>query len=197
MGLNVKSAKDLIGFYKKFYNRTRDPINKRMLEKDIFINLPEVRSLVNLIHNYSGYTYKNYCDLVGGRGNGNVIPTGTCLPFQRKIYLTVNGKVLPCERISHVFSLGYVTGNSINIEFDHIAKKYNNYYEKLKNQCENCYHVMGCKQCIFYLNIEEENPICKEYKNHQIFSKKIRKDLSLLETRPDFYYRIINEAIFL
>ena len=36
------------------------------------------------------------------------LPTGTCIPFSRKLFVTVNGKILPCERIGHNNFLGSI-----------------------------------------------------------------------------------------
>ena len=38
------------------------------------------------------------------------IPTGTCRPFERKLFLTVRGKILPCEKIGQEHAIGYLKG---------------------------------------------------------------------------------------
>ena len=51
-----------------------------------------------------------------------VLPTGTCLPFSKKIFISVTGKIYPCERIGNEINFGSVTRNGININYSSIAK---------------------------------------------------------------------------
>jgi uncharacterized protein len=44
------------------------------------------------------------------------------------MFVTVNGKILPCERISHKYALGEVTDEGVHLDFTEIAERYNNYY---------------------------------------------------------------------
>ena len=85
--------------------------------------------------------------LLYGDKKYSLLNTGSCVPFKRKIYLTVNGRILVCERIDYEFSVGYVTENGVELDTDKIAKKYNYYCKKLHHQCRSCYSQASCSQC--------------------------------------------------
>lgn len=42
--------------------------------------------------------------------NLKTIPTGTCIPLVKRMFVTVTGKILPCERIGQQFALGKGNG---------------------------------------------------------------------------------------
>ena len=71
-------------------------------------------------------------------GNRKVPATGACFPFTKKMYVTVNGKILPCERIGHQFSLGHITPEEIVLDIQGIADKYNGYYSRMEKRCGTC-----------------------------------------------------------
>lgn len=98
--------------------------------------------------------------------NEQVYPTGTCLPFSKKVFITVNGKILPCERIGHQFALGEITNDSVNLDIKQITQKYNHYFAKLDSQCSRCYNSKSCIQCIFNLmDIEKTKCSCNGFMN--------------------------------
>jgi len=43
------------------------------------------------------------------------------MPFSKKNFVTVNGKLLPCERIGHNYALGQLSKTGLNIDFEKIA----------------------------------------------------------------------------
>ena len=60
--------------------------------------------------------YPTLMDLYANR-NRPIKPTATCLPFSRKIYMTANGKILPCENAPHQYAMGYVSGKGVSIDY--------------------------------------------------------------------------------
>ena len=87
---------------------------------------------------------------------------GCCVPGQRKAYVTVNGDILPCERVgTQIPKLGNVhTGFDIKS-----IKKYyvDEYIEKSKAYCKNCWATNLCAIC--YNNCYDENGISAEDKH--------------------------------
>lgn len=57
------------------------------------------RSYHSMLMRYGGNRYATYLDLFDTGWEDRYIPTGTCRPFERKLFLTVRGKILPCEKI--------------------------------------------------------------------------------------------------
>ncbi len=71
--------------------------------------------------------YQTYNDLFVNTGLNDIVytPSGTCWPFSRKFFLSTNGDILACEKISHRNVLGNVDNNSVNIDYINIADIYN------------------------------------------------------------------------
>lgn len=137
--------------------------NYESIEQDMFIKSENYRSVTTFLHQHSGFVYRDYIDLLFGRPK-KIIPTGTCVPFERRMFITVNGKILPCERIGQQFSLGKVNEKSVELDIEMIADMYNAYYAKIDKLCSKCYTADSCIQCIFNLpDFESDCPVCYGY----------------------------------
>jgi uncharacterized protein len=164
-----------------------------IIEK-MFIRLPVYKKILRLIHFYSGFVYKTYNDLLFRRDHNLKIPTGTCFPFSKKIFITVGGQILPCERIGHSFSLGKVSDETVILDFDEIAEKYNNYFDKLDRQCSRCYKNTSCNQCIFNIDNLDLDPHCLEYLGLKEMVGYLSENFSFLENHPSDYYKMMEEV---
>ena len=99
---------------------------------------------------YSEYFFSDYNELLYlSNTNKSKPPTGTCLPFTKKIFVTVNGKIFPCERIGAAYSLGQIENGELQIDYQNIADKYNSYYSKISPVCSKCSDYKGCLNCFF------------------------------------------------
>lgn len=86
--------------------------NYEKLSKDLFVNEPTTIDLLIYLHQYSGNVFRDYNDLFVDKSKEKYTPTGTCPPFSKKMFVTVNGKILQCERIDHKFAWGmYLHGD--------------------------------------------------------------------------------------
>ncbi|MDR3048158.1 MAG: radical SAM peptide maturase, partial [Bacteroidales bacterium] len=131
---------------------------------------------LKFIRFHTGYFKTTYTDLLVKQNAPGYIPGGTCTPFSRKIFITNDGKILPCERISHQYEFGYVNEYEINLDFDMIAKEYNRYFSILYNQCRECIYKQQCGECMFQLNIGSNNFKCKNFRKKS--ERNIEKFLS-------------------
>ncbi len=107
------------------------------------------------------------------------IPTDTCLPFQKSIYVTVNGKLLPCESIGHNYPLGFVNENEFHVNFNQLAKLYNSFLNKYAQQCSSCYFSDDCSVCVFELLHQNENGKCRyfaDYKSYRKYLTEVLRD---------------------
>jgi len=193
-GIKPELHKEFWNTYRNFNESLNQAEDYSLIEKDLFIKVPGNKSIMETLFKYSGNVYQKYNELISTSSNQPFIPTGTCLPFARKVFLTVNGKILPCERIGQQYRLGQVMGEKVEINFEEVAKKYNNYYDKLSKQCYSCYNTQSCKQCIFYLDINSEKPICKGFMNQKDFSNFLAARFSNLEEKPEIIDKLMNEV---
>lgn len=56
---------------------------------------------------------------------------------------------MPCERIGYQYYLGMVKDGEINIDFEAIAQKYNEYYTRAEKNCQCCADRRTCLCCMF------------------------------------------------
>ena len=166
------------------------------LEQELFTLVPSYYNATNFLHTYNLGVVKTYNDFFDNNKQQRFIPTGTCMPFSKKIFITVNGKILPCERIGHQYALGQVSKTGVEIDFENIASKFNTYYDKLDRQCSKCYQLGACFQCIFTIDtIDDEKPICDGFMGKNTFADFLAANVSFFESRPLDYYRIMEEVV--
>lgn len=197
VGIDPAAYEEFWKTYKNYSESVAEAENYSALEKDMLTMLPEPASAADMIRDYSGYLYRKYNDLIASNENVQSIPTATCLPFSRKLFLTVNGKILPCERVRHQFALGFADENIVELDFEQIAAKYNGYFDKIAGLCNSCFRAKSCKQCIFHLEIDADNPVCYGWMNYQQHSEYLAGRMSYLEKNPRFYYKFLEEVNFI
>jgi uncharacterized protein len=74
-------------------------------------------------------------------------PAGPCVPGSRKLFVTINGELFPCERLSEtskVCKLGTLD-SGIDIEK---ARKFLNIGRLTEEECKNCWAARFCQACI-------------------------------------------------
>ncbi|MDL2239136.1 radical SAM peptide maturase [Bacteroidales bacterium OttesenSCG-928-L14] len=167
--------------------------NYQVIEKEMFIKSIIYQNLTTFLHKYSGFVFRDYNDLLYEQKSVQTLPTGTCVPFARTMFVTVNGKILPCERIGHQYALGYISNVDVKIDFETIAQRYNQYYKKFTNQCKTCYSKYACTQCIFTMDDLETSCNCYDYMNSSEFEKFVEGHFQFLSKHPEDYYRIMEE----
>lgn len=180
-------------FMQKHQNLTKS-LNKSEncseLIESLDIEAPERRALTNFLFDFSGNVFKNYNELFVDQNKVPKVPTKTCAPFARKIYLTVTGKIYPCERIGHLLEFGRVTDTKVLIDFNKIAIRQNQLYEKLKKQCLKCGLLRICNKCLLGL-VNNNIPICDSYtKDKEALGRYYASHLSTLENHPHLYDHI-------
>ena len=163
-------------------------------DSDFLYASSDVMDLLRLIDRLTDNVYYQYNSLL--KKNASIIfPTGTCLPFQKKIFLTVNGDILPCERIDQKYILGHVTSEKVDLDLDAIAKQYSAYYNKTKHLCKACYMKPFCKQCLFYMENLSSSPRCPGFKNRKEALDYLGYYPNMLQQQPEIYARISKELM--
>ncbi|WP_319229242.1 radical SAM peptide maturase [Draconibacterium orientale] len=132
---------------------------------------------------FSGNFYTNYRSLLD-TSRKEFTPTGTCIPFSLRVFVTVRKTILSCERVGFDTVLGKVTDGGVEIDYEKIANLYNNIFDKFKSQCKNCYKKESCVIC-FLLDKRyfEENFTCENYYPIGQLKKCIEESLSALRKK--------------
>ncbi|MCP4213536.1 MAG: radical SAM peptide maturase [bacterium] len=134
----------------------------------------------------------SYSKLLAPRENKLLVRTGTCAPFDKKIFLTVNGKLLPCERIHQGYFLGEVDKDGVRLDFQAMADKYNNWHKKVSQLCNRCRNNVRCSQCLLQTDLDAETFECEQFQDAEAFIRGSAYNISLLEKAPLLYYSILN-----
>ena len=190
--------KDKIKEFNKMYKNKKESINnvedKKSLVEELFMGDPDTFSLMFYLYYFSGNIINDYVGFYSSNENRKWLPTGTCVPFSKKIFLTVNGKILPCESIGHQYSLGKVNDNGVELNFQEIADKYNEIFSNIMKQCSVCYRSKGCLQCIFNIENVLTKPVCKTNMNLSDFKYYLSKNISLMEQSSSLYSKVMEDV---
>lgn len=182
--------------YKSKYQSLNEASNKEELEDDMFITSPNISKLINYIYQYSDNIYNDYNELLFDKNKSNKTPTGTCSPFSKKMFITVNGKILQCEKINHEFAMGQIFENEVKLDLKEVAAKFNEYVFKLQGDCSLCYLNKNCSQCIFQIDsINEKMPQCNNFLDQQRINTYLDSNVKYLREHPDLYEQILKNVI--
>ena len=143
------------------------------------------------IKNYHTTIYSNYSDiLVNRKREKTYCPTATCVPFYKKIHMSVDGLIYPCERTSRNFKFGQVSEDEVVINYDEIVQKVNEKYNQIQNLCDVCERKLYCQLCIF-TSQELDKPIkCSNFSSVQIDNSVF---VEKLENNPELFKYLIED----
>lgn len=192
-GVKTKSNDE----FEIMYKQREINCGEKLKEMEIILDLEtnSANQFQSFVFNYSGNIYENYNDLLEEDSNVEYLPTGTCIPFSRRIFMTVNNKIFPCERIGHQYFLGEVTDNEVLIDYEKIANTYNSYYKSISVLCSKCFRNKHCLLCLFSVNNILDNPICDQMMNKEEFEDYILKNMQIISKNYSLYRRIMNEIL--
>lgn len=160
----------------------------------MFTDFPGIGSLSRFIHQYTDCSFTDYNEVMRTEREPRRFPTATCIPFSLKVFLTVNNKILPCEKIGQQYALGRATADDVHLDIDHIAAIYNGYYQKISRLCRHCYMADDCGKCMLRLDMSEDAPACDHFITLDERRDQFSAHLSYLEDHPRIYSRIIKEV---
>ncbi|HOW72583.1 MAG TPA: radical SAM peptide maturase [Phycisphaerae bacterium] len=184
-------------FYKMYLDVARsfaENENRSEIEQDLHTNLPSTNRLMRFVNAQLEFSVPNYQDLVWPNNESKVLPTGTCIPFSRKLYVTASGKILPCERIPHAFAFGRVTEGHLDLDCRSIADHYNKLYDEMTKLCARCYKANTCGQCLFK-QMGPDGPKCRRFMDYDRYAQHLSEVVSDVEDRPEFYSEAMDTVV--
>ena len=118
------------------------------------------------------------------------------LPMWHWIFLTVQGKILPCEKVGQQYPLGYVRDGKINLDSKEVKQLYLKLYTPIVDKCKKCLLWKNCEICVFYLPKDEEGQtVCPYYLGNEDVNRYFSTYIYALEKHPDLLDRIENEIL--
>jgi len=102
---------------------------------------------------------------------------GCCLPGARKQFVSVDGKILLCERVESGFSIGNIQDG---MDIDAIKKIFvNEYSEKSIESCSRCWALQLCAICYVHAFSDSKFDLIKKERNCNLMRKRILDFLTL------------------
>ena len=112
-GINLDEIELFKSIFQDKWKSTME-MNKDLSELP-FWNNPNFERVARYILMHSPYAYMDYNELLfNSQQERKELPTGTCLPFTKKIFVTVSGKIMPCEKISYKYQLGTIKDQKVS-----------------------------------------------------------------------------------
>lgn len=182
--------------FEKMYNNMSDSFHKAkdydQLTESAFIKCPEIYSTLRYVEVESGNVFASYKQLLPCSNKGHV-PTGTCVPFSRKMFVTVNGKILPCERISHSYYLGQVTSESLVFDIQKAADKHNSYLKKMQKCCKSCANMYRCLKCVYQIdNLDTCAFSCEMHMSPKEYARYANVCFNYLKSKNGLYRKLLD-----
>lgn len=181
--------------YKDFANDLKRSSQCGVIENDMFIDAPRTAMLLDYLRGYSNNFYQSYVSLLINKEILKLPLTATCTPFMRKMFVTVNGKILQCEKINHDFAVGQITDNAVNLDLEKAACQHNVYTSTYIEDCKTCAIRKNCKRCIYMFGNPLKDKKCFIYTNEKELTQDIDSSLRFLEEKPYLYEKILSEVI--
>lgn len=187
-------------FWTMYQNKSQSLIkstNCEVIEDKYFLTMPKGLRLSQFLYHASGNIYYNYNQLLMQKYGNDLVSTGTCTPFSKKLFLAVDGKILPCERIDHDFEVGYVHEDFVELDHKHVAERHNYYLSKVADRCLCCEASTFCFQCVYHIDdIRSKFPHCPNFYTPEKLNKEKEENFICLRKHPYYYKRILNEISF-
>lgn len=117
-------------------------------------------------------------------------PTGTCMPLNKKIFISAQNLLLPCEKIDFRFNYGNLEDvNNIEELIGKVAQKHSSYLNSISKNCRMCFINNICDKCIFNLieskkEHSDKNKRCKYFCTKSGFQDKMGYYIGTIEREP-------------
>lgn len=190
---------EMLEEFKSTYRDYMDSIDSssycERLKEDLFANNPQTINVWDYLQFESGNMYRDFNDLLRSDNANRIISTGTCTPFSKKMFITVNGKILQCERISHKHALGTVNEHEVKLDLDEVQQKYYESIKRFSSLCNNCARKKNCPQCVLQIDENTSPSMCDSYMTIQQGEVGKLNALLYLKKNPSLYKRLMSNLV--
>ncbi len=194
-GINSSHEKEFKQIYLEKWKSVQEFEQEPEISKIQFERHPRFEQIARYIQMHSPYVYRDYNDLLlADKAKGKLYPTGTCLPFTKKVFLNVTGRIMPCEMISYQYGFLAIQHGKVDIDFQRIADSYNSYFERASNICQQCKDHQGCLCCMFNNGIlKASKGTCEYFVDSNAMLVTEREVYSFLSNYPESYSYIMTK----
>lgn len=111
-----------------------------------------------------------------------ILPTGTCIPFSKRMFVSYDGTIHPCEKVNRDTPLGYIGDNGhVHIACNDIASRFMERITESSFLCKKCYMQLCCTKCSFCYS----NGKCDSFTSKDKFAKLLSEAVSYIESHPN------------
>lgn len=191
IGVRPEKQVEFDKMYKSVFLSLSQASNSKKIIQDMFPNVPGFLDVFRFVTGELSMKYATYNDLLFENIRSHPrYPTGVCLPFSRKLFVSVNGKLLPCERIGHQYALGTTSKGRMDVAFDQVADQYDKAFQVLKKKCRYCYRLELCTSCLFEMYTQSGRLVCKSFMDEKGFTEEVKDYIDYLEITVGAYRRM-------
>lgn len=163
------------------------------------VSSPFFRQAFDCFRAYSPYFYRGYNDLLFGKRVAvkELFPGGSCIPFGKRVFVSADGLILPCENVAHEFALGHIDDAAqVNIDFEELALRYNGYYELLEPRCMKCARNRACSECIFHMHHGTGLLQCSNFASEGAMADDVGRYYDFITAVPNYVQTISDTLEF-
>lgn len=177
-----------VGKELEFEKLYKNPVDTLNIESECNPEIKERFSsindkLISFVNHYSNNLFSEYNLLRFDIDNAR-LPTGTCVPFQNRIYISTNGNILPCEKVGSDFVMGKIFDDKVEIYYEDIIDFYNQKFEKIVYElCSKCKNLF-CRSCMFTMKDRNGKLSCGKYLDEKGFENYIASLMKEFEDNP-------------
>lgn len=153
---------------------TQSPLLKRILEFSY--------RLFDNVYTNESFLFEN---------DSPTFPTGTCIPFSKRMFVTFDGKIHPCEKVNREKPLGVIEEDRVVIDVNKVARDFNVMTGKMRSMCQECYLQQCCTKCMLCFDKGK----CSNFTNSEHFAKILAETISYIETHPGIVATLENKII--
>lgn len=197
-GIRPEKKEEFWETFKGYMESVMSSRDCEALQEELFIKNPMTEAVLDYLHYKSGNIFESYNQLLFYSQKDTNQPqsfTGTCTPFSKKLFVTVNGKILQCEKIDHKFYAGVISDTGIDLDLDRLANSHNRIVNSYKTQCETCGYKTGCKKCVYQDEILSSKPICLSFRTKESLETSDKEILRYLRAHPALYYKLLKNTV--
>jgi uncharacterized protein len=179
---NIQTEKRII------FDLLIDKESAKEINEDVLGNLTDEElgkyDVYSFLRKNTRHYFNHYHEIYQVTKNKVITPTGTCIPFTRKVFLTAHSKIMSCERIHNQHTIGYIgKTEGLILDYETAANNFNHIVSNFKEHCIECFNSNACEICAFkYLGSS-----CDKYMNESDFLNNLSFNIKMVEKYPHTY----------
>jgi uncharacterized protein len=188
VGVLPEKLEDFKNAFREVVESIHQSENYDSLCDELGVSNPEAQQIIRYIEAYEENIYDSYLDLFVEEQQRKTIPSGTCIPFNKKMFVKVDGKIMQCEQIPHKFALGFVRDGKVNIDLDRIAGDFNSSLDRIQALCSTCYRRNMCPKCLYQIEMTDNTfKKCDYHMNKGEYERYRKEFLKYMHDHPGTY----------